>query len=252
MGVKIISRESLAPWNTKVIPPVTRGLVGWWNFDTDVSRFPFNRAIDGVSAAMVGTPLLGVGFGTFTSMSNYLQTEISETDEMTIISLCRSNSVIPGGASSGGDATTPAFVTNYIGPVVTSGYTGNALGVGLFATSPSVLSGFACRDNGSGVATLAGAGLNDTVANWGFRGVRITSSLTTTFNRTVGTQNNSTVTNRRIRNSQKLRIGSTTTAFAGKADISAVAIFNVALTDEEIDKVVAMMRVRSARLGISA
>lgn len=252
MGTKIIS-QSLAPWNTKIAPPVANGLVGWFNFDTDVSRFNFNRAIDGANASLIGSPTLGNGFGTFTSLSAYLQTDISETDEMTIIALCKSNGIIPGGASAGGDASTPAFVTNYIGQAVTPGYTGNALGVGMFATNPMVLTGFAARDNGSGGVTVGGASVNpDTVATWGIRGVRVTGALTTAFNRTANVEASSGSTGKRVRNNKKLMIGSTTTSFAGKADISAVAIYQRALSNEEIDKIAAFMRIRAARFGISA
>ncbi|MCZ9638572.1 hypothetical protein [Pseudomonas putida] len=252
MGTKIIS-QSLAPWNTKIAPPVANGLVGWFNFDTDVSRFNFNRAIDGVNASLIGSPTLGNGFGTFTSLSAYLQTDISETDEMTIIALCKSNGIIPGGASAGGDASTPAFVTNYIGQAVTPGYTGNALGLGIFATSPTVLTGFASRDNGSGGVTVAGASaMPEVIANWGIRGVRVTNALTTVFNRTLGIEAGSTVNNKRVRNNKKIMIGSTTTAFGGKADISTVAIYQRALSNEEIDKIAAFMRIRAARFGISA
>ena len=44
MGLKLISKGSVAPWNSTVIPAVTRGLEGWFTFDTDINDPVFATA----------------------------------------------------------------------------------------------------------------------------------------------------------------------------------------------------------------
>ncbi len=48
-----------------------------------------------------------------------------------------------------------------------------------------------------------------------------------------------------------IRIGGASSTFGGEVDISAVAIYSVALTDAEMALVAEAMRKRTTRLGIS-
>ncbi|TWI52993.1 hypothetical protein IQ22_02828 [Pseudomonas duriflava] len=252
MGIKIISRGTVAPWYSKVIPPVTRGIEGWFTFDTDASRFSFNRAIGKNDASIVGAPTAFATHGRFKSLTNFIQTQIGETAAQTLIVVCRAANPVPAGASGGGDANTPFFVGNYYGTSQTAGVTGNAFGVNVFSTSETSITGTAAQDNGSGAATAGGTVLSgDTPTNWAIRGVRADTSGTTTFNSTRGTSAFRAATGARVLSNTKFRIGSATTAFAAEADISAVAIYSVALTDAEIAQVALAMRKRMARLGIA-
>lgn len=250
MGVKLISNGSVAPWNTKVIPPVTRGLEGWFTFDTEPRRFTFNRAMGKPDAAMSGSPVAYATHGRFKGLANFLETQISETANQTILIVCKAAAAIPAGSSGSGDSNTPFFVGNYLGPAVDA--TGSSFGVNLFCTSQNILIGSASRSNGSGGATSSQVALNSEVAtDWGIRCVRATASETVVFNLTKGIKVVAAQTAARVLASTKARIGSATTSFAGEADISAVAIFSEALTDTEISSVAEVMRKRMTRLGIA-
>ena len=84
MGLKLISPGSLAPWYTKVIPPVTRSLEGWFCFDTALERIGYNRAPGKGNAKLVGIPTVFATHARFKGGLNYLETLIAETDQFTV------------------------------------------------------------------------------------------------------------------------------------------------------------------------
>lgn len=87
---------------------------------------------------------------------------------------------------------------------------------------------------------------------WGIRGVRTKSGeATKIFNSTNGLSALSNLSSNRVRSDSLFRIGSAAVDFTGECDISAAAIFSVALTDSQIEEVVTLMRKRMARLGIN-
>lgn len=252
MGIKLIANGTTAPWHSKVIPPVTRGLEGWYNFDTDASRFGYNRAIGKADANVYGSPVAYATHGRFKGLANFLDTQIAESINQTIIIVSKAAAAIPAGASSGGDANTPFFVGNYLGPVSTPGLAGSSFGVNLFATSQTSLTGSAARANGAGGATSGQNPLAGEVAtDWGIRCIRASEAETVTFNVSKNTKQVYAATLGRALASTKIRIGSATTAFAGEADISAVAIYSEALTDAEIASLAAILRARMRRLGVT-
>lgn len=247
MGIKLIANDTIAPWNSKVIPPVTTGLEAWFTFDTDASRFGFNRALDKPNAVIVGAPVAFATHGRFKGLANYIQTNIGETDAMTLIAVCRAVTA-PADAASGIMA-----VGNFRGTPITPGFTGNAFGVSLASASPSGFTGYAARDGGAGSISSAPAqNTTDTPTQWGIRGVRTKSGeATKIFNTTNGLSALSNLSSNRVRSDSLFRIGSATVDFTGECDISAAAIFSVALTDSQIEEVVALMRKRMTRLGIN-
>jgi hypothetical protein len=252
MGIKLIANGVTSAWNTKVVPPVTRGLEAWFTLDTESSRFFLNRAIGKVNAAMIGAPAAYATHGRFKSLTSYLQTQVPESTEMTIVVVGKAVAAIPAGASAFGDANTPAYVANGSGAAVTPGYSGNTVGVSLHHVAPTALTTFTPRDNGSGspgsgVLTLSA----DTPTDWGIRALRITASGQANFNLTKGIKVENSGQNARILNGNLFRIGSAVSGFAAEVDISAVAIYSVALTDSEIAQVADVMRKRMVRLGIT-
>lgn len=252
MGLQLVSKDSIAPWNSSVYPPVMRGLEGWFTFDTDVSRFSLNRASGKADATLVGTPTAFATHGRFQSLSNYLQTQISDSENQTIIVVGKAVNAIPAGASPNGDATTPFYAGNVQGASSTPGYA-NSFGSGLFHAATSSLTGSACRDNGSGGVTSGGVLVSSEVpTDWGIRALRTSASApTATFNLTRGVSALGSSTAKRVLAVTKHRIGSATANFSAQVDISAVAFYSVALSDSEIAAVAGAMRVRMQRLGIS-
>lgn len=248
MGVILRARGASAPWYSKVVPPVTRGLTGWFTFDTDIRRLPLNRVPGRAPATVVGIPTVTANYARFTAASAYIQTDIQETTECTILAVCRA----PVPVASGSTTDFPMYVSTFNGPAITPGYSGNAFGVSLYHTNTGVAVG-AGRDNGSGGITSGGTTLatSEVATAWGLRLLRISGS-NMVRNVTTGQTQTAGNTNTRVLTGNSFRIGSTnSTAYLASADISAIAFYNVALTDAEIDLVVTAMRARAARLGIT-
>lgn len=254
MGVQLIANDTVAPWYTKVIPPVTRGLEGWFTFDTDSSRFGFNRALDKGNAEIVGAPVAYPTHARFKGLSNFLLTDIAETDAMTILVLGKAVAAIPAGASISGDANTPYYVGNRNGAVVTPGYSGKSGGVSLYHVLPENLTVSGPRDNGAGGASLTASNLvGEVPVSWGIRGVRTQSGAPTrAMNLTRNLYQDGSSVAGRVLNGAKLRIGDGAGNFGAEVDISAVAIYSVALSDAEIAMVAGAMRKRAQRLGIGS
>lgn len=245
MGVKIVAEDAVGPWHSKVVPPVTRGLRAWFTFDTDSSRFKFNRAIGGSDAVMVGNPTAFTTHGRFKGLTNYLQTPIEETDEQTIIVVGKAV-VAPTGTADGA-----FYAGNYTGNSKTPGFTGNAFGASLYHQSATTQTGGSGRDNGAGGITSGQISLNAAPLNWAIRAMRAKSLVPTdNYNLTLGTKATGTSSTARVLADSNHRIGSSNSVFAGEVDISCVAIYASYLTEGEIAQVAAVMRKRMERLGI--
>ncbi|CNH15967.1 hypothetical protein [Yersinia intermedia] len=252
MGVELISVGSVAPWYTKVSPPVIRGLEGWFCFDTDISRIAFNRAPGKSDAVIVGLPVVNDKFSRFKGLSNYLNTNIPESTEMTVFVVGKSAVNLPEQSIPANYAGYPMYFGNYPGGDSTvPGHT--TYGCGLFHDTPTKLSMTASRlSAGTGLATSAQAQITDTPSAWGLRVVRVGEGVKTrTMNLTTGVAGEYAAITQRLPSTHTLRIGGAYSTFTGEVDISQIVIYSAALTDEEIAAVASLMRVRSARLGIT-
>jgi len=245
MGIKLVSPGALAPWYTKVIPPVSRGLEGWFCFDTAIERVGFNRALGKSNAKVIGAPVVFSTHARFKGGSNYLETAIAETPDLTIIVVGKASGPLGGTGTS----TAVPYVGNYGG--ASNGLSG---GVELYHITDSTLTGQANRLNSAGDgSTSASAQIADVAANWGIRCLRTSvAGGTQAWNLTTNVKGSQPLATSRLLASVPLRIGGTyATTFTGESDISHVAIFSVYLNDEEVALVAASMRKRMSRLGVS-
>lgn len=248
MGVQLVARNTTAPWYTKVAPPVTRGLEGWFTLDTDVQRFVFNRAPGKADAVIVGAPSAFAGYGRFKGNLNYLQTQIADSDEVTIIVVARATAPLVAGV----DAT--MLVGAHSGPIATPGYTGSASGANIFLDHPTLFKGTATRNDGSGstTATASVSGTGTSTTTWALRSIRAKSGAPNVLvDHTAGVTVAGTNTNQRVLTTNKYRIGSATAGFPSESDVSFVAIHSAQLTDSELALQIAVVRKRMARLGIT-
>lgn len=248
MGIKFVSNGSVAPWHSKVVPPVTRGLEGWFNFDTAVERFTFNRAIGKPDALLVGEPVAYATHGRFKGLTNFLKTQINESDEQTLIVVGKAVAL----PTSTGDST--MLIGNWYGTPIETDVTGNAAGVNLYMRTATTLSASAGRRGVTGNVVAGSASVTGTVpTKWAIRAVRAKSGdPTKVFDFTAGVSAVGADSSTRVRASTPFCIGSAMQDYGGECDISAAAIYKAALTDAELEKVVALMRVRLRRLGIVA
>lgn len=246
MGVQLIANVP-APWNTKVLPPVTRNLEGWFTFDTDSSRFAFNRAPDKLDATIVGSPTAFPTHARFRGTVNYLQTQISDTDEVTLIAVAKTANTFVAGVDGG------FIIGCHLGPVVTPGFTGNASGANLYFDHPTQMKGSASRDNLAGGSNTSGVTGTGTPNNtWSLRTLRAKSGVVTTLiDHTANVTVNGVDANQRVLTGNKYRIGSATAGFNSDIDVSFVGIHSARLTDNELALQVATVRERMRRLGIT-
>jgi hypothetical protein len=251
MGVLIVATGAVAPWNSKVALPVMRGLEGYFTFDSDSARFGFNRAPGKSDALITGAPLSFASHGRFNGQLNFLTTKIAETANQTIIVVGKSANALDAGAAV---TDQPVYVSNDYGTAVNSPYTGiTATGVGLYHPSNDRLQGAAARDNGSGAGSSAAVSLTASPAtSWAIRAVRsIDTGENVVLDLTAGLSAVGTNKNARVLNNKTFRIGGRAIGNSALIDISAVAIYSVALTDAEIQLIAGVMRKRMFRLGIA-
>lgn len=251
MGVLLVASGAVAPWNSKVVLPVMRGLEGYFTFDTDPARFSFNRAPGKPDAQIVGAPVAFATHGRFNGQMNKLITKISETANQTIIVVGKSADVVPATPPANQQ---PVYVSNNYGTGVNVPYVGlTATGSSLYHPSNDRTQGAAARDNGSGLLLSAAVSLTATAATaWAVRAVRATSGgANVTMDLSTNTSAIGTNTNARGLNNKPFNIGGHDIGDSGLVDISAVAIYSVALTDAEIQLIAGVMRKRMARLGIT-
>lgn len=250
MGTMVVSKGTVAGWKSKVIPPVTRGLEAWFTFDTDASRFYYNRAPGRPDARIVGSPVAFPTHGRFTSLVDYLQTEVVDTANVTIIAVCRSPVALPEPLPT--PDPRPVYASTFSGPSITPGITGTSFGVTLSNSGAALLNATAARSNGSGGVTTGQINVADNPTEWGIRVLRTSSAEGTMIeNLTRGSKAIGTALTQRALTANKFRIGSSISSFTGVSDISALSIHSEALTDAEIAALASLMRGRMQRLGIS-
>jgi hypothetical protein len=246
MGLKLISPGALAPWYTKTIAPVTGSLEAWFCFDTALERIGFNRAPGKGNAKIVGSPTVFPTHARFKGGANYLETLVAESASFTILVVGK----VPGLLGGTGTPTAAPYVGNY------AGQSASPLGAGgacIYHTTDTTMTGSAWRVNTDGTGTTSSqANANDAPTSWGLRVLRCDGANGTKIsNLTTGVSSVQSLATPRVLSVQPLRIGGVYgTTFLGETDISHVAIYSRALSDDEIALVAAAMRKRMLRFGI--
>lgn len=253
MGVVIKAANTRAPWYAKVMPPAADTLQGWYEFGSDVKVQGFNRAMGKKNGVVIGSPTISAGYTRFKGLVNYLQTDISDTNSLTIVVVGRSANAIPAGAASTGDANTPFYAGFNRGNPQTPGLTGSVFGTGLYHIKPDALTSGSSRENGAGAISYYSTDLNgETPTNFALRAIRINASgLDVVSNLTRGVVATRTTANARVRTDSLARVGSGVTGFGADVDVSCVAFWSSALTDADLAAVGELMRKRAARYGIN-
>lgn len=250
MGIQIISQGGVAPWNTKILAPAMDALEGWFDIDTSAEHAAFNRAPGKSNADIIGSPVFTATGGRFTSRVNYLQTRIAEMLYPTVIVLGRAVNEVTSGdngffyaSTNTGPSADPDVVSNGVA------------GMSLLVNNPNSVTMNGSLKNGTN-QSLASSGVTQGAPHteWGYRMGRISSVEITVANLTTGVSASAPITLPRLCTTNNIRVGSNFvgTAYNGLVEISSVAIYSRALTDTEVAGVVAMMRNRASRLGISA
>lgn len=203
-----------------------------------LTKMTRNFASGAVEGAVVGTPVIGAGFTTFTGNANYLSTQIDDTALMTAFAIFKR----PVGWS--GDA----MVLSNNGLVNGD----NTAGTNFWLTAAGTVSFGAARDNGSGAATAASAAITlPSNTNW-----NLCIGEAGTVNKITSMTNNLTASSvtatARFVKTGKLRIGASYSAsHAGQVDIMITVVIPRVLTTPERDSVVAQLRAYALKYGMT-
>lgn len=242
MGVRIravgVDAESSA---REYSSPVPRGLEGIFFLNTSLDKIAHNYAQGKAKGTVMGAPLPGAAGTTFKSQSNYVLTDVSETDEMTLFVLARS-------ALDGTDQTSRAvFLSNYSSA-------NNPPGLGVYVQNTNRISAFANFGADAASNTLVPAVINSTnvVTNWNLYAAIIKAGSVTIRNLTTGQTGTLTNVAPRRKGAPKICIGSSYTTYSGACDIAVAQMHSVALTETEIQAVTADLRAYALRKGITA
>jgi hypothetical protein len=192
--------------------PIWDGLVGAFLFKNGLS--PTNMVPDSVSAAIVGAPVVGDGYVSFTGTA-YLQTELSDSSAMTLIVGCRPK-VGP---------------VAYIGNYLSSTLGGQSISSGAAMNSVTATSARGASVNGQAILTGLTAGA------WGCYAAKLPGSgQSEAHDLLKGTKVSSPGSGNRVLTTEKIRIGSSRTVGfeSGTCDISFALIYNRAVSDAEL------------------
>lgn len=210
---------------------------------TDNNKILRNFAKGKPNFVQVGSPIIDAASTRFTALSNYLQTDITDTADFTFFIVCKSDDTqtSPNRASFFGTDVNPA-----------EGGGGNTFGVVLRASSGTSL-GLTCARGAvavpiTGTQTLTGHNF----ATWSLVWCRCNGGVTELHNETQNLHAVSgSFTEPRLLGTQPYRIGSGRLAQTGRSDIRDVAHFSRSLSDAEVALMIADIRAKCAARGIT-
>lgn len=213
------------------IPAVTRGLLGWWSPAVSAEEGTRNFYLDGGAAgAISGTVIFAAGYATFSSGVGVLQTDIAETDNMTLMTWARSMATFADPANS------PLLAGNLR---TTSGVGLTLRKAALGTPAPTAQACFYGYVNSAGTPTsqLATVDVTDATVWDCYSGVvEAGVGVRIKAHKSGKTGARATALPRLLNTADKIQIGNNTFPnWGGSADIPLGVIHNVALTDAERD-----------------
>ncbi len=216
-------------------PPVAANLLGWWWLGGDKASTEKDHAYLG-NAVLAGSPAFHDGYVSFSGFSagHWLQTEVAETNDLTVMCVARTSDTLAAAANR------PMFMSWFGGD---PGYASQANGSCLYYGSASGLpQGFLRGTVGhvtTGTVTMDDAAFQTVpdVTAWRFLAVSFddTSNVKLVSDLTAAASATNTVsTTRSPHTVNRLRIGGGfNTSFSGSCDVAWAAVYNRALTAEE-------------------
>ncbi|QER74755.1 hypothetical protein F3P16_06160 [Acinetobacter baumannii] len=199
-------------------------------------------------AQIIGSVGVQPNYTSFKSLSNYIQTDIREQNEMTTFVVAKTATVPDSTASA------VSFIANYKSPPL-DGSTGNLLNSFYFGiNSAGKLMTISLQGNNATDASpvAAASGIQTWTANeYHLVAARLTNTRVQHWDKTKNYSIYADLTKPRYLAANKLRIGSTYTDFTGDVDIALLIHYPRALSDSEIDTVTAWIRNYMAGRGIT-
>lgn len=234
---------------TEYIPPVTRGLTGIFFLNTSLAKCSNNYAEDKKDGLPVGVPVPAASYLTCKGVTNFIQTEIVETESMTMFMVERwlGTTLAP---------TVPPVSEINIAIGNYNNATGtDPTGIHMYhSLSDRIAGGAGYFDNGNN-----GLNRNVTVSiiipdarQWALYSVNFGPSGVTLRDYTRNLKVTTAATGARNVSTRPVRVGSgNATQQSGLIDMAVAMTYNVELTLAEQDLVAADIRAYCARKGIT-
>lgn len=231
------------------IAPVSAGLVGWWYLGGSVAETQQDRA--GIAnATLAGSPTINDGYVSFAGYddSQWLETAVAETDDITVMCVARSSDTFGSGANK------PMFISNF---GTDSGSGGALIGTSIYVDGGTAPAGTVRLGGGQDTSGTYTAYTSTTfsttdVSVWNFYAGKMTaaggSDSRKLINSTTDQSNNTSPSvPRRSNTVRPFRIGASHSAsFAGVCDVAFAAIYSAALSDAQIETIYQAVKTRLA------
>ena len=241
MGVQLVAKGVDAEqYATEYAAPVRRGLEGVFFMNTSLEKCARNFAPGKPAGSIVGVPTLQASYATFKGQTNFVQTQIAETESMTLLVIAKAVVVV------GDIEQIPLLIGSYnVGPTS---------GVSIYAPTDIAVRGTAGygNDDASNINATVGPPSGIPVSTWQLYSATIAPTGVTFRDHTanVTTAGVNPAMPRRLAG-RALRIGSGySSGLKGKCDIAVAQVHSVALSADELAKTVADLRAYAARRGI--
>lgn len=226
------------------LPFVSTGLLGWWFLNGSIGKARRNLLLGGADASVVGNPTITENYMSFLSGSNYLLTDVRETENLTILCVARST------ASFVDNPNRPHLVSNYL-----ASNSGAYIAVGGSPSgAPSASISSATFRDISGTINSGGSTVNVAdFTKWKFLAGVHTSAQSAMYSLTDNFEDIDPKGGTRIlKPNVPFRIGSSEgTQFRGSSDIAFVAIYNRALQKNELETLYAQVQAYLGPKGIT-
>ncbi|HAV5687085.1 TPA: hypothetical protein JI130_05965 [Acinetobacter baumannii] len=217
-------------------------------FNTSLSKVKNNFAPLQKRPQIVGSLVVQPNYTSFKSLSNYIQTDIREQNEMTTFVVAKT-AIVPNSTTNA-----VAFISNYKSPPL-DGSTGtllNSFYLGVNSAGKLITISLQGNNATDASAVAAASGITNWTANeYHLVAARLTNTRVQHWDKTKNYSIYADLTKPRYLAANKLRIGSTYTDFAGDVDIALLIHYPRALSDSEIDTVTAWIRNYMAGRGIT-
>lgn len=227
---------------TEYLSPVNRGIQGIFFLNTSLEKACHNYAPGKPNGSIVGTPPVDGTHLSAKSQANFVQTEVAESDELTIFCIGRTSD------AGTNPANRPAFYGTYrnlsaAAPVQNPG-------VSVWRDNASMRANAAYSDDpGAPVQRQVILSSSD-FSSWSLYVHRVSASGVYFADMTKALSGTVAAIGARQRSVGKFRIGGVYYEFLGSCDVAVWQAHSVALTDQEIGEVVQNLRTYGASRGI--
>jgi hypothetical protein len=225
---RIIVPGSLEVGANKIYPVVPNGLVGLWLFGQTMEKSRRNHADNGVDALVVGEPVLTDRYMSFKGGSDYLITDVRETNSLTLIAVARTSEPLTTNAAR------PHLISNFLGSTG-----GASLSVtGTPSAAPQAYVSSSTYRDVNGVPTSGGSTVTvEAINTWRFLAGVHSPTMSSVYDLSAGVEDVDARTGTRIlKPNVPFRIGSSEgTQFLGACDIAFAMIYNRALAKIELE-----------------